>query len=521
MAIKLNPLSGQFDITDSKWRYSTTSILAFKSSAITTLQGNTGGLSIYGGTATSDGLNVYGTSATFNSDNTSRINLKERVSFNESFQIDHDGGAILKVSEFNVFSVLGTQTLEVNTTTTTNRVLYAAPTLTYDRSQAFSTVTTFDGRALIKGTGSGTDSATDWRTFFAFSTYSPLLSTAVNNTTNLFGGYSAAPTAVIFTGSHASATVGVQNMYGYVSTGTSGAQTTVTNYHGFWSKTPALSGSGAITNVYSVDVESVTVGTNGYGARIGAHNSGNLWLNYNADPTGVAGGIIFGSSRDTTLHRSAASTLRLANFTDVGGAGGTLQIGGYYTGSAYRNGLIFSAGTDTSYIGSISLLRDGSTVGAISSSSSTVVTLTATGHNFSSTTALIYLGGSLALERSTTTLRLGEGFTSGILLRGNSSTAPLTFGTSADVNLFRNAADVLRTNDKLLVDLELEVDGALNHDGTTVGFYGVAPTTRSSAYTPTNVTTDRSYDANATTLDEVADVLGTLIADLQLTGIIG
>jgi len=41
------------------------------------------------------------------------------------------------------------------------------------------------------------------------------------------------------------------------------------------------------------------------------------------------------------------------------------------------------------------------------------------------------------------------------------------------------------------------------------------------AYTPTNVTTDRSYDANATTIDEIADVLGTLIADLQTTGIIG
>lgn len=34
-------------------------------------------------------------------------------------------------------------------------------------------------------------------------------------------------------------------------------------------------------------------------------------------------------------------------------------------------------------------------------------------------------------------------------------------------------------------------------------------------YTETNVTTDRAYDANATTLDELADVLGTLIADLR------
>lgn len=43
----------------------------------------------------------------------------------------------------------------------------------------------------------------------------------------------------------------------------------------------------------------------------------------------------------------------------------------------------------------------------------------------------------------------------------------------------------------------------------------------SSAYTPTNVTTDRTYDANATSIDELADVLGTLIADLQAANILG
>lgn len=68
---------------------------------------------------------------------------------------------------------------------------------------------------------------------------------------------------------------------------------------------------------------------------------------------------------------------------------------------------------------------------------------------------------------------------------------------------------------------DAEIDGALNHDGTTVGFYGVVPTVRSAAYAITNVTPDRAYDADAMTLDEIADTLGTLIADLQLTGIIG
>lgn len=54
-----------------------------------------------------------------------------------------------------------------------------------------------------------------------------------------------------------------------------------------------------------------------------------------------------------------------------------------------------------------------------------------------------------------------------------------------------------------------------------IGFWNATPVIRPSAYTPTNVTTDRSYDANSTTIDEVADVLGTLIADLQSVGLIG
>ena len=41
------------------------------------------------------------------------------------------------------------------------------------------------------------------------------------------------------------------------------------------------------------------------------------------------------------------------------------------------------------------------------------------------------------------------------------------------------------------------------------------------AYTLTNVTTDRAYDANSTSLDEIADTLGTLIADLKALGLVG
>jgi hypothetical protein len=62
--------------------------------------------------------------------------------------------------------------------------------------------------------------------------------------------------------------------------------------------------------------------------------------------------------------------------------------------------------------------------------------------------------------------------------------------------------------------------GALNHDGSTVGFFGVTPATRPTTYSVTNLVTDRSYDANATTTAELADVLGTLIADLRTMGLV-
>lgn len=56
------------------------------------------------------------------------------------------------------------------------------------------------------------------------------------------------------------------------------------------------------------------------------------------------------------------------------------------------------------------------------------------------------------------------------------------------------------TNQKLLSAGELEIDGALNHDGTTVGFYGVTPATRPSAYTQTYSTADKTH-ANFTSAD--------------------
>jgi len=88
-------------------------------------------------------------------------------------------------------------------------------------------------------------------------------------------------------------------------------------------------------------------------------------------------------------------------------------------------------------------------------------------------------------------------------------------GASApDTNLYRSGANALKTDDTLVIA------GALEHTGSTVGFYGVTPAARPSAYTISNPSTDRAFDVSSTTTGELAAVLGTLIADLKTLGIL-
>jgi len=74
---------------------------------------------------------------------------------------------------------------------------------------------------------------------------------------------------------------------------------------------------------------------------------------------------------------------------------------------------------------------------------------------------------------------------------------------------------------KVLFGGELEVDGDLNHDGTNYGFCGATPSAPQTGYTTfTNLSTDRTCDADSSSVDELADILGTLIVDLKTKGII-
>ena len=67
---------------------------------------------------------------------------------------------------------------------------------------------------------------------------------------------------------------------------------------------------------------------------------------------------------------------------------------------------------------------------------------------------------------------------------------------------------------------EVEIDGTLNHDGALLGFRAVAPIAVPAAYTVTNFTSDRTYNANATSVSELADVLATALLDLINQGLL-
>lgn len=54
-----------------------------------------------------------------------------------------------------------------------------------------------------------------------------------------------------------------------------------------------------------------------------------------------------------------------------------------------------------------------------------------------------------------------------------------------------------------------------------LGFWNATPVVQNTGWNPTNVTTDRAFDASATTLAEIANVLGTLINQLKTYGLLG
>jgi len=88
--------------------------------------------------------------------------------------------------------------------------------------------------------------------------------------------------------------------------------------------------------------------------------------------------------------------------------------------------------------------------------------------------------------------------------------------TAADAT--REAALVFSVYDHAAAYECLRMDGV--GSVPRLGFFGHAAAARPTTYTITNLTTDRTFDANACADLEICDVLGTLITDLASLGLL-
>lgn len=119
--------------------------------------------------------------------------------------------------------------------------------------------------------------------------------------------------------------------------------------------------------------------------------------------------------------------------------------------------------------------------------------------------------------------------TAGFLVMGGTGSDDATIKmkqSSSGVLLIRGFNNT--NNEKLEIDFEAVANeikfssssGAGIKFNMNIGFNNKQPAPQPAAYILTNVSTDRAYDANSTSVDEIADVLGTLIADLQTYGLL-
>ncbi len=182
--------------------------------------------------------------------------------------------------------------------------------------------------------------------------------------------------------------------------------------------------------------------------------------------------------------------------------------------------------------------------GGIATSTTLTGTLTTTGN-------IVIQGGSLQVGVDDTTSGLIKLFGASAGQEGGELQFYLTSGNQSnfdnwsidanadDLRFFQGSGEqAMRLrgsggNPSALFPYEVEIDGALNHDGSTVGFYGVTPATRPTAFTQTYSTATKTHsnptaaapgDLVATSggwgadsevnFDKISTALDALVADM-------
>jgi len=130
----------------------------------------------------------------------------------------------------------------------------------------------------------------------------------------------------------------------------------------------------------------------------------------------------------------------------------------------------------------------------------------------------------IANSSTSTPLIAGDFANEFVAIEGNLGLGGDTFGTNAEYTLAlaNGAAPTTSPSDAFqLYSANASAGNACPHFRTEAGQTIKLYQTASGYTTFANLTTTRTADANSTTIAELADVLGTLIEDLKLTGLIG
>jgi hypothetical protein len=246
-------------------------------------------------------------------------------------------------------------------------------------------------------------------------------------------------------------------------------------------------------------------------------------------------------TEDTNLYRSAANILKTDDKLEVDSlrVGASTTAGWVLTSDASGNatwaapsgggggyatiaeeGVALTARSTLNFIGS------GITAADNAGSTRTDVTLATALNNIVSNSAQTF-GGVKTFSSSITALNdlNFEGSSSIIRFNLNNSGQYVTADSAAfishDLSIDRlrlGVADVGVAGAVATpaVGLQLAASGA----SPLLGFFGTAPVARSTGWSATNVTSDTAFDANSTTVAELADVLGTLIDTLKTYGLL-
>jgi len=86
---------------------------------------------------------------------------------------------------------------------------------------------------------------------------------------------------------------------------------------------------------------------------------------------------------------------------------------------------------------------------------------------------------------------------------------------------FKLTAAAAQADDMVLIESDVSAAFFQIGSGGNIGMFGATPVPQTPAYSITNDSTVRTMDANSTNINELADVVATIIADLQALGPLG